>query len=60
MNDQNSFNEWFEDNHVFLNANSISKDIAQIIWNSAKASAMHDVITMVEDGKLRVSFDEIL
>lgn len=51
-----SFLEWYKDNTAYLEANDIPKHVAELIWDSAKASAMHDVVTMVNDGKLKVSF----
>lgn len=54
----NHFNQWYEDNKIFLKDNKIKKGIAELIWNSAKASAMHNLVTMVNDGKLILSFSE--
>lgn len=53
-----NFEEWFNSNKEFLEGNKISKEIAELIWNSAKASATHDLVTMVNDGKLILSFPE--
>ncbi len=53
-----NFEEWFKSSKEFLEANNISKEVAELIWNSAKASAMHDLVTMVNDGKLTLSFSE--
>lgn len=53
-----NFEEWFKNNEEFLNSNKISKEIAEVVWNSATASATHDFVTMVNDGKLILSFPE--
>lgn len=53
------FDSWFKDNQEYLLSNNITKEVAEIIWNSAKTSAMHDLVTMVNDGKLTLRFDDV-
>ena len=51
---ESNFIVWYRDNREFLENNNIKQEIAEIIWNSAKTSAIHDMLSAVQDGSLNV------
>ena len=54
MSSNNYFEHWYMHNEEFLSSNDVSKEVAEIIWNSAKASTMHDIVAAIQDGSLRI------
>lgn len=52
MDVHNNFKEWYFDNKDYLEANKIEESVARVIWDSAKASAVHDLVTLVHHGIL--------
>ncbi len=57
MEPLSNFEQWYSDNLDFLESNGVERFIAQIIWDSAKSSAMHDLVSMVHSGKLKVNLE---
>jgi hypothetical protein len=51
------FEEWFKENEDFLKANNVSKEIALIVWDSAKTSAMMDFTNLILSGTLKVNLN---
>ena len=47
------FEEWFEDNQELLSSHDIPKYVAEIIWNSAKVSVLHNIVAAIQDGSLK-------
>lgn len=54
MSDKTNFTEWYEDNKSFLETNNVSLEVAEIIWNSAKTSAIHALLGMIQEGAIKV------
>ena len=50
-----SFEQWHCDNEELLSSHNVPKYIAEIIWDSAKVSALHDVAAAIQDGSIKVS-----
>ena len=57
MENLSPFEEWCRDNKNFLEVNKISTANAMLIWDSGKASAMHDFVSLIHAGKLVINLD---
>ena len=49
----NQFEEWFKDNEELLSSHDIPYHVAEMIWNSAKVSVLHNIVAGIQDGTLK-------
>jgi hypothetical protein len=50
------FDDWFQDNQEFLESNTVSKEVAEIIWHSAMTASTHNITAAIQSGTLRIVF----
>lgn len=48
------FNEWYDQHKDFLQSRGVTVELAEIIWDSAHASAMHNIVASIQDGSISV------
>lgn len=56
MNELAPFESWYVEQKDFLDTHGVSKAIAEMIWESANTSAMHNIVTAIKEGSVKLSF----
>lgn len=48
------FTEWYYANEEYLTSNGVEYSVAELIWDSANAAALHNMVSAIQDGTISI------